>query len=122
MMEMSACVVCGKIFMVSGRAVCPACRKLMDIVYDKARSYLRDNPDATLNARELAKAIKEDAALIEILVMEGRFENTNEAAAEDEDDKKRKKMLEDFQKSLTKSSDPGKKGPSTYGSDRHGRD
>lgn len=121
-MEMSACVVCGKIFMVSGRAVCPACRKLMDIVYDKARSYLRDNPDATLNARELAKAIKEDAALIEILVMEGRFENTNEAAAEDEDDKKRKKMLEDFQKSLTKSSDPGKKGPSTYGSDRHGRD
>ena len=54
--------------------------------------------------------------------MEGRFENTNEAAAEDEDDKKRKKMLEDFQKSLTKSSDPGKKGPSTYGSDRHGRD
>lgn len=122
MMEMSACVVCGKIFMVSGRAVCPACRKLMDIVYDKARSYLRDNPDATLNARELAKAIKEDAALIEILVMEGRFENTNEAPAEDEDDKKRKKMLEDFQKSLTKSSDPGKKGPSTYGSDRHGRD
>ncbi len=120
-MEMNACVVCGKIFMASGRAVCPACRKLMDIVYDKARSYLRDHPDTSLNARELANAIKEDVALVEILVMEGRFENRNDPKPEDEEEKKRKKMLEDFQRNLSKSSDSGKKGPSTYGSERHGR-
>ena len=120
-MEMSSCVVCGKIFMVSGRPVCPSCRKLIDIVYDKARSYLRDNPNTKLNARELAEAIKEDIALVEILVMEGRFEDKNDIPVESEEERNRKKLLEEFQKNTSKTTSSAKRGPTTYGSDRHGR-
>ena len=120
-MELGACVVCGKIFMVSGRAICPACHKLMDIIYDKARSYLRDHPNENLNARELAKAIKEDAALVEILVMEGRFEKSYEGPQESEGEKKHRKMLEEFQQGLAKSELESKKAHVTYASERHGR-
>ncbi|MDR1915640.1 MAG: hypothetical protein LBQ58_03580 [Synergistaceae bacterium] len=119
-MEMATCNVCGKIFGTSAGSVCPACRKLLDIVYEKARSYLRDNPKAEMKARGLAKAIGEDERLVEILMIEGKFENKDTGGLDSEVEKKRKKLLEDLQKSLAKP-EP-KEGASTYGSDRHGGD
>jgi hypothetical protein len=119
-MEMTTCNVCGKIFGTSSGAVCPSCRKLLDMVYEKARAYLRDHPKASMNARELAKEISEDERLVQILMIEGKFENKDNGGLEDSEvEKKRKKLLEDLQKSLAA---PAQKapGPSTYGSDRHG--
>ncbi|MDR0654618.1 MAG: hypothetical protein LBG12_15110 [Synergistaceae bacterium] len=122
-MEMTACNVCGKIFGAPSGSVCPACRKLLDIVYEKARAYLRDHPKASMNARELAKEIGEDERLLEILMIEGRFENKDDSVEESEADKKRRQILADLQKNLA--STPQKQRETateagTYGSDRHG--
>ena len=120
-MEMTSCHICGKIFGTSGGSVCPACRKLLDIVYEKARNYLRDNPKAELHAKSLAEAIDEDVRLIEMLVIEGRFDDKDSPRMEESElDKRRKKLLEDLQKNINK---PIRKDPTstTYGSDRHGR-
>jgi hypothetical protein len=117
-MEMTTCSICGKIFGASSGAVCPACNKLLDIVYEKARAFLRDNSKLKLNSRQLAEKIGEDERLIDILMIEGRFENA-EGEPESDEDKKKKKLLEAFEKSL---SAPTQKstGITTYGSDRHG--
>jgi rubrerythrin len=118
-MEMTACNVCGKIFGTSSDSVCPSCRKLLDIVYEKARAYLRDHPKESMNARELAKAIGEDERLVEMLMIEGRFENKNDGEEESEAEKKRKLLLEDLQKNLA-STPQKQREAGTYGSDRHG--
>ncbi|MDR1471586.1 MAG: hypothetical protein LBS75_03600 [Synergistaceae bacterium] len=120
-MEMTTCNVCGKIFGAPSGSICPACRKLLDIVYEKARAYLRDNPKAEMKARELAKAIGEDERLVEILMIEGRFENKDSEEGDSAAEKKRKKLLEDLQRSLAKPA-PKEEGMTTYGSDRHGGD
>ena len=121
-MEMTACNVCGKIFGTSGRAVCPSCRKLLDIVYEKARAYLRDHPKEELHYQDLAKAIGEDLRLVEILVAEGRFDNKEETSLNAEDERKRRKLLEDLQRNLAGTSSQKGRGSSTYAKDRHGRD
>ncbi|MDR1581216.1 MAG: hypothetical protein LBS35_12745 [Synergistaceae bacterium] len=118
-MEMTACNVCGKIFGTSSGSVCPACRKLLDIVYEKARAYLRDHPRANMNARELAREIGEDERLVEILTIEGRFENKSEGLEENEVEKKRKLLLDDLQRNLTTAPQKQRE-TGTYGSDRHG--
>jgi hypothetical protein len=118
-MEMTTCNVCGKIFGTSSGSVCPACRKLLDIVYEKARAYLRDHPKAHLNARELAQEIGEDERLVEILSMEGRFENKSEGLEDGEVEKKRKLLLDDLRKNLM-STPQKQREVTTYGSDRHG--
>ncbi|MCL2683643.1 MAG: hypothetical protein FWE55_00215 [Synergistaceae bacterium] len=121
-MEMTSCHVCGKIFGTSSGVVCPACRKLLDIVYEKARAYLRDHPNDRLNTRELSEAIDEDERLVEILMIEGRFDSKDNGGLEDSEvEKKRKRLLEDLQKSLlTPSHKSG--GITTYGRDRYGKD
>lgn len=119
-MEMTTCSVCGKIFGTSAGAICPACHKLLDMVYEKARAYLRDHPKANIKARELAKAIGEDARLVEILMLEGMFDSKDDGCPEESaEDRKRKQLLEELQKNL---SVPSKKDSAvtTYGSDRHG--
>jgi hypothetical protein len=118
-MEMTTCNVCGKIFGTSSGSVCPACRKLLDIVYEKAHAYLRDHPKANMNARELAHAIGEDERFVEMLSMEGRFENKSEGLEGSEVEKKRKLLLEDLRKNLA-STPQKQREMSTYGSDRHG--
>lgn len=119
-MNMTACDVCGKIFGSNGRAVCPACRKLLDLVYEKARTYLRDNPKAEVRAPELAQAIGEDVRLVEIIVAEGRFDSKDPSEAISDEEKKRLKLLAEIEKSL--SSPAGKNQPYvTYGQNRHGR-
>jgi predicted amidophosphoribosyltransferase len=121
-MEMHQCQVCRKLFASSGPKICPSCIKRLDRVYEKARSYLRDNPDANLNAKELAEAIDEDVLDIEILIAEGRFERD---LAEDLNDIRRQQLLNEFQKSLSKTQEnlralQGQK-KTTYGKDRHGK-
>lgn len=118
-MDMAACGICGKIFAATGRVACQTCQKLLDIVYEKARVYLRNNPKATLKAPELAKAIKEEVRLVEILVAEGRFEKSKESSDE-EGEKKRRKLLAEIKKNLAM---PAEKAQPfvTYGKDRHGR-
>lgn len=121
-MEMSTCHICGKIYGSSGDMLCSNCRKLADIVYEKARAYLRDNPKKKLHAAELAAAIKEDVRIIEILVLEGRFSSDPNDMPESADERKRRELLESLQKNLASPADSGdaqKRG--TYGSDRHGR-
>ena len=120
-MEMTTCSICGKIFGSSGRGLCGQCQKLLDIVYEKARSYLRDNPKAELSAPELAKAIKEDVRLIELLMLEGRFETDPGKPSEDPEEKKRRQLLESLQKNLS-SPAAREQRATTYGSDRHGRE
>ena len=123
-MEMTACNACGKIFGSTGRSICPACRKKLDEIYDKARTYIRDNPKAELKADTLTEAIGAEVKYVEILVAEGKFDpGKSDEAAMDEDDKKRAKLLEDIQKSLTKMSDKTETAKVvTYGSARHGRE
>jgi hypothetical protein len=118
--EMTTCNVCGKIFGTSAGSVCPSCRKLLDIVYEKARTYLRDNPKAEVRSKALAAAIDEDERLVEILVAEGRFDAKDSPRMEEgELDKRRKKLLQDLQKNLEL---PAKKEEKvTYGSSKHGR-
>jgi hypothetical protein len=118
--EMTTCNVCGKIFGTSAGSVCPSCRKLLDIVYEKARTYLRDNPKSEVRAKSLAAAIDEDVRLVEILVAEGRFDAKDSPRMEESElDKRRKKLLQDLQKNLEI---PAKKEEKvTYGSSKHGR-
>lgn len=120
-MEMTTCHVCGKIYGSTGKPICRDCQKLLDIVYEKARAWLRDNPKEQPTSRQLAQAIGEDERLIDILKLEGRFTTeTNDGPLESDEEKKRKRLLEDLTKSL---STPVQKqqGSTTYGSDRHGR-
>jgi predicted amidophosphoribosyltransferase len=117
-MDMTTCCVCGKIFGASSETVCPACRKLLEIVYEKARAFLRDNPKLKPNASELAREIGEDERLINILVTEGRFEKGDDIP-DDSADRKKKKLLEELAKNMPA---PERKsaGLTTYGNDRHG--
>lgn len=121
-MEMHQCQVCGKLFASSGPRICPSCIKRLDRVYESARSYLRDHPDASLNAKELAEAIGEDVMDIEILIAEGRFER--EVAA-DMEDRRRQQLLSEFQKSLSQTEAnlraQQEQRRTTYGKDRHGK-
>jgi hypothetical protein len=120
-MEMTKCNVCGKVFGSSSGSICPSCRKLLDIVYEKARAYLRDNPKKSPRAAELAEAIGEDKGLVDILILEGKFEgNDSPKMEESEVEKRRKKLLQELQKSISFPS--AKNQPATtYGSDRHGK-
>jgi phage FluMu protein Com len=118
--EMATCSVCGKIFGTSAGSVCPSCRKLLDIVYEKARTYLRDNPKAEVRAKSLAEAIGEDARLVEILVMEGRFDAKDSPRMEESElEKRRKRLLQDLQKNLELPVRQEEK--TTYGSSKHGK-
>ena len=123
-MDMTTCYMCGKIFGASSSnaTICPSCRKLLDIVYEKARAYLRDHPKDDMNAMELAKALGEDERHIEILMLEGRFDARDNGGMEDSEvDKMRQKLLADLQRNLSSPSKKGE-GSTTYGADRYGKD
>lgn len=121
-MEMTACPICGKVHVVSKDPLCKACRGLTEIVYEKARNYLRDNPKLELNASGLAEAIDEDMRIVQLLMLEGRFTGNpdDEHMLESEDEKKRKQLLAELQKNLSMPSEERQK-IVTYGTERHGR-
>jgi len=121
-MEMTTCTICGKIFGTSSGSVCPSCRKLLDIVYEKARAHLRDHAKEKMNTHDLAIAIDEDERLVEILMIEGRFDSKDNGGLEDSEvEKKRKRLLGDLQKSLLPTAKKSE-GITTYGRDRYGKD
>lgn len=100
-MNMVTCDRCSKLFGSPGPRICPACSKELDAIYKRAREYLRDHDRERLNVRELAEAIGEEAADLDLLVSMGRLRLF------DEDDGvtgsgDREKLLQDFQKSLNK--------------------
>ncbi|MDR1481517.1 MAG: hypothetical protein LBI74_02715 [Synergistaceae bacterium] len=118
---MTTCNVCGKVFGSSSGDVCSSCRKLLDIVYEKACAYLRDNPKKGPNAAELAEALGEDRRLVDILILEGKFEEGDSPGTEEiELERRRKKLLADLQKSISLS-DVKNQPTTTYGNDRHGK-
>lgn len=122
-MEMTTCPLCGKIHASQKDAMCKACRGLVEIVYEKARNYLRDNPKGEANAHALADAIGEDVRIIQLLMMEGRFTGNpdDEHMLESEDERKRKQLLTELQRSLATPAMEEKQKVTTYGNDRHGR-
>lgn len=122
-MEMTSCPVCGKVHMTGKDAICKACRQLTEIVYEKARNFLRDNPKFETNAKGLADAIGEDPRIIQILMMEGRFtgDPADEHRLESEDEKRRKQLLDELQKNLAAPTEDRQQKATTYGNARHGR-
>jgi hypothetical protein len=50
-MPITNCKICGKIFeSISGKKVCPNCSASEEQEYLKVRSYVKDNPKASINA------------------------------------------------------------------------
>jgi hypothetical protein len=90
-------------------------------VYEKARTYLRDNPKTEVRAKALAAAIGEDVKLVEMLVVEGRFDSKDSPRMEESElEKRRMKLLQDLRKNLEI---PVKQQEEkvTYGSSKHGK-
>ena len=140
MMEMTKCMLCGKVFGSSGKKACSACRKEMDAIYEKARNYLRDHPKEELDAQKLAVVMEVDPQMIRLLIEEGRFvkespaddnkEDLKNDSAELSDESKKQRLLEEFQKTVGKQSSTAEKKSSEdqsssqamkYGRDRHSR-
>lgn len=125
MMEMTKCILCGKVFGSTGKKTCSACRKQMDVLYEKARNYLRDHPKEELDAQKLAVAIEEDPQMIRLLIEEGRFIKGDSKDGDDEsaEEKKKQRLLEELQKTVEKQSsvDQSTSKVTTYGKERHSR-
>ena len=112
----------------------------MDTIYEKARNYLRDHPKEELDAQKLAVVMDVDPQWIRLLIEEGRFvkdhpaddskEDLKDDSAELSDERKKQRLLEEFQKTVTKPSGTAEKQSSEdqsssqamkYGRERHSR-
>ena len=103
---MVSCDRCAKPFGSPGPRICPACSKELDKIYDKARQYLRDNPQERLNVHNLAEALGEEPSDIDLLVSTGRIRLWGEdASADNAEDRQR--LLKAFEKNLAKGSPQG---------------
>ena len=124
-MEMTKCILCGKVFGSAGKKACSSCRKEMDTLYEKARNYLRDHPKEELDAQKLAVAIEEAPQMIRLLIDEGRFVKGDSKDSSDEsaEEKKKQRLLEELQKTVEKKSsvDQSAGKVTTYGKERHSR-
>ena len=47
-MDVRNCKKCGKLFQYSGEAICPACAKEMEQKFMSVKSYIYDNPTASV--------------------------------------------------------------------------
>jgi hypothetical protein len=117
-MEMITCDLCAKPFATTGPKICPRCMKRLDAVYEKARSFMRDNPDESLDVIRLADQLSEDVRDLEMLVQMGRFDRDVSGPAVE--DRRKKQLLEELQKNLSGKSGEGKKYVS-YGEERYGK-
>ena len=99
-MEIMTCGFCGKVFSAAGVKACASCRKELEDVYQKARTYLRDHFDSNIGPDELAKALDVDPAMIQFLKSEGRFSMSDEEVLDIDDDTKRRELLKEFQNSI----------------------
>ncbi|HOO62972.1 MAG TPA: hypothetical protein PK364_03510 [Synergistaceae bacterium] len=121
-MKIGKCRRCGKILPGEARAICPNCRKDLDIAYERVRSFLKENPDMSFrrtDLRELAKRSEVPERDIELLIEEGILELEGAQAEADEERAKKEQLLKDFQSSLSGSGNQKK--TLSYGKERHGR-
>lgn len=105
-LNMVTCDRCSKIFGSPGPRICPACIKALDKVYERAREYLRDNPNERLNVHDLAEALGEEPSDIDLLVSTGRIRLWGDDSSSDSDNN-RARLLKDFEKNLAKGSSQG---------------
>ena len=122
-MEMITCDLCNKPFASTGPRVCVRCMKRLDTVYAKARDFIRDNPKARLDVKEMAEALEVDVRDLEVLIAQKRLDrDADNAMGEVEDEEsRRKKLLESFQRSASELSGEPKKAYRSYGEERYGK-
>lgn len=126
-MEIMTCRFCGKVFSAAGGKACASCRKELEEVYQKARTYLRDHFDSNISPDELAKALDVDPAMIQFLKNEGRFAMSDEGTIDADDDIKRREILKEFQSSIkpVKSNETKEQAksssPTSYAGEKHRR-
>jgi hypothetical protein len=97
--------------------------KRLDTVYAKARDFIRDNPKARLDVKEMAEALEVDVRDLEVLIAQKRLDrDADDAMSEVEDEEiRRKKLLESLQRSSSELSGELKKGYRSYGEERYGK-
>ena len=122
-MEMITCDLCSKPFASTGPKICVRCMKRLDTVYAKARDFIRDNPKARLDVKEMAEALEVDVRDLEVLIAQKRLDrDADDAMSEVEDEEsRRKKLLESLQRSSSELSGEPKKGYRSYGEERYGK-
>ena len=122
-MEMITCDLCSKPFASTGPKICVRCMKRLDTVYAKARDFIRDNPKARLDVKEMAEALEVDVRDLEVLIAQKRLDrDADNAMGEVEgEESRRKKLLESFQRSASELSGEPKKTYRSYGEERYGK-
>jgi len=71
-MAIKNCPKCGKLYSDDSGIICALCRKADVDVYEKVRSYIKDNPDRTIN--EVAEATEVSQKKIIRYIREGKIE------------------------------------------------
>ncbi|MHC1749807.1 MAG: TIGR03826 family flagellar region protein [Cellulosilyticaceae bacterium] len=74
-MEIKSCRRCGAIFQyVTGKPICPRCRKKEEELFQEVKSFLRENPGS--NMAQISEATGAPIPMIESFLREGRIEVT----------------------------------------------
>lgn len=74
-MQVKTCKRCNKLFQyVTGRVVCPKCRKREEELFGEVKDYLRDHKGASME--EVSEATGASLGLIQTFLREGRLEVT----------------------------------------------
>jgi hypothetical protein len=104
------------------RAICPNCRKDLEVSYERVRGFLKENPGLSFrrtDIEELSERSDVPEKDIEMLIEEGLLELEGAQKDSEEEKAAKERLLKDFQKTLG-SSETQKKALS-YGKERHGR-
>lgn len=74
-MEIKACKRCGRMFQyITGKPICPRCKKDEEEIFQKVKEYLRENVGAT--TQEVCEATGATVGMIQGFLREGRLEVT----------------------------------------------
>jgi len=121
-MQIGKCRRCAKMMPGFTRAICPNCRKDLDVSYERVRSFLKENPGMSFrrtDIEELSERSDVPEKDIEILIEEGLLELEGASGDDEEEKAAKERLLKDFQKSL--GSSESQKKTVSYGKERHGR-
>lgn len=78
-MDVRNCAKCKRLFnYVSGRPICPNCKKDLEDEFTKVRDYIRNNPDAGIG--EVAEVCEVDVKEIRQWIREERLSFTKDSA------------------------------------------
>ncbi len=74
-MEVKTCRRCNKMFQyITGKPVCPKCKKEEEVIFQQVKEYLRENVGAS--AEEVSEATEATISMIQGFLREGRLEVT----------------------------------------------